>query len=50
MAEVIRDAEGRPFSKWLPAEKFEFMWRQHGIPGRRSGKGIHVRRKPQVAI
>lgn len=33
MPEVIRDNEGKPFSKWKPAERFRFMLEKCELPG-----------------
>lgn len=29
--EVLRNEHGKPFSKWKPAEKFAYVWREYGI-------------------
>ena len=33
MKTVIRNAAGKPFSNWKPAEKFEHVWNTDGIDG-----------------
>lgn len=33
MDATVRDAQGKPFSKWKPAEKFAHVWREQGLEG-----------------
>lgn len=42
MTKVIRNAAGQPFSKWKPAEKFDYMLGKHWPTIRTAGAPEHV--------